>query len=69
MQSEKLYCVKCRKKQTCGKLVKELDSRGKPRLHGVCKKCGCHCYMYVAKSKSKSHSKKIVKKSVSKRRL
>jgi hypothetical protein len=58
MSSNKIYCVKCKKQQTCGKVVRELDIRGNPRLHGVCKKCGCDCYKYVAKkSKSKSHSR------------
>lgn len=64
MSDKKLYCVKCKKKQSCKNVKQEKDVLGKPRIHGSCKNCGCHCYQYVKKGfklKSKSKSKHRVR--------
>jgi hypothetical protein len=64
----KMYCVRCRKKQKCKKVRMERDRRGKERMHGYCSVCRTGCYQYVAagKSKSKMKSKGKAHKSKSK---
>lgn len=57
----KMYCVRCRKKQKCKKVRMERDRRGKERMHGYCSVCRTGCFQYVSSGKSKSKSKAMLK--------
>ena len=58
-----MYCVKCKRKNECVNVKEEHDKRGKPRMHGKCKKCGTHCYQYIKSKGKQSKSRKSRSKS------